>query len=147
MRAGDGEIQRGKHMTQRSGARTRRLADDGGAVMVEAALITPLFIFLLFGTLEFGGLFRDYLTINDASASGARGAAIAGNDANADYQILQGIKASTNALTKTGIKKIIVYKATDSSTPVPANCKSLTPDGHQRRRPARFVQRLRRCRT
>ncbi len=97
--------------------------------MVEAALITPLFIFLLFGTLEFGGLFRDYLTINDASASGARAAAIAGNDANADWQILQGIKSSTNALTKTGIKKIIVYKATDSSTAVPADCKSLTPTG------------------
>lgn len=97
--------------------------------MVEAALITPLFIFLLFGTLEFGGLFRDYLTINDATASGARSAAIAGNDANADYQILQGVKSSTNALTKSGITKIIVYKATTSSTPVPANCKALTPTG------------------
>ena len=97
--------------------------------MVEAALITPLFIFLLFGTLEFGGLFRDYLTINDATASGARAAAIAGNDANADYQILQGIKSSTNALTKTGITKIIVYKATNSASAVPNNCKSLTTTG------------------
>ena len=100
----------GATMRQRSGVRTRRCADDGGAVLVEAALITPLFVFLLFGTLEFGGLFKDYLTMNDASASGARAAAIAGNDANADYQILQGVKSSMNALTKTGIKKIIVYQ-------------------------------------
>jgi Flp pilus assembly protein TadG len=97
--------------------------------MVEAALITPLFIFLLFGTLEFGGLFRDYLTLNDATASAARAAAIAGNDANADFQILQGIKSGTNALSKTGIKKIIVYKATTSATGVPANCKALTSNG------------------
>lgn len=97
--------------------------------MVEAALITPIFVFLLFGLIEFGGLFRDYLTINDATASGARAAAIAGNDANADWLILQGIKSSTNALTKSGIKKIIVYKATNSSTPVPSNCKALTPTG------------------
>ena len=97
--------------------------------MAEAALITPLFVFLLFGTLEFGGLFRDYLTINDATASGARQAAIAGNDANADWVILQGIKSSTNALTKTGIKKIIVYRATNSTTPVPSNCRSLVPTG------------------
>jgi Flp pilus assembly protein TadG len=112
--------------TARAGA---RLGGDDGAVMVEAALLTPIFVFLLFGTLEFGGLFRDYLTINDATASGARGAAIAGNDANADYQILQGVKSSSEALSKTGIKKIIVYKATNSSTPVPANCKALTPTG------------------
>jgi hypothetical protein len=91
--------------------------------MAEAALITPLFVFLLFGTLEFGGLFRAYLTINDATASGARGAAIAGNDPNADWQILQGIKRSTSALTKSGIAKIIVYKATDSTSPVPDACK------------------------
>jgi hypothetical protein len=97
--------------------------------MVEAALITPLFIFLLFGTLEFGGLFRDYLTINDATASGARGAAIAGNNTNADYQILQGIKSATNALTKSGIQKIIIYEASDSTTPAPNSCKlaSATP--------------------
>lgn len=116
-------------MERRKVMATRRLADDSGAVMVEAALITPLFMFLLFGTLEFGGLFRNYLTLNDATASGARGAAIAGNQANADYQILQGIKFSTSALTKSGIKKIIVYKATDSTTAAPANCKALTPTG------------------
>jgi hypothetical protein len=95
--------------------------------MAEAALITPLFIFLLFGTLEFGGLFRDYLTINDATASGARGASIAGDDPNADYQILQGIKRSTNALTRSGIKKIIVYKAVDSTSTVPDSCKAVSP--------------------
>jgi hypothetical protein len=93
--------------------------------MAEAALITPLFIFLLFGTLEFGGLFRDYLTINDATASGARGAAIAGNDPNADWQILQGIKSATSALTKSGISKIIVYEAANSTSPVPDNCKGV----------------------
>lgn len=109
-------------MRQRSRARALRCGDDRGAVMAEAALITPLFIFLLFGTIEFGGLFRDYLTINDATASGARGASIAGNDANADWLILQGIKSSTSALAKTGIQKIIVYKAEDSTSTVPAGC-------------------------
>ena len=114
-------------MRQRSRAKVARCGNDRGAVMAEAALITPLFIFLLFGTLEFGGLFRDYLTINDATASGARGAAIAGNQINADWQILQGIKSSTSALTKTGIKKIIVYEAVDSTSPVPDSCKLVSP--------------------
>ena len=38
--------------------RGRRLRGDGGAIMAEAALLTPFFITLVFGMLEFGGAWR-----------------------------------------------------------------------------------------
>jgi Flp pilus assembly protein TadG len=90
--------------------------------MAEAALLTPLFFFILFGVLEFGGLFRDYLTLNNATASGARAAAIAGNAADADYTILQAIRKSSSALPTQNIRRIVVYRATNATTPVPSGC-------------------------
>jgi Flp pilus assembly protein TadG len=43
-----------------------------GAVAVEAALITPLLIMLVFGIIEFGFLFKDWLAVTSAVRAGAR---------------------------------------------------------------------------
>ena len=63
----------------------RRLHGDRGSIIAEAALLTPFFITLLFGMLEFGGAFRDYLTVANASAAAAREGAIQGNNSTADW--------------------------------------------------------------
>lgn len=89
--------------------------------------MSPVFFLLFFGILEFGGLFRDYLTLNNATASAARAAAIEGNNANADYHILQGLKKSSRAIPQGQILQVVVYHATDATTPVPAGCKSGIP--------------------
>jgi len=57
--------------------------------MTEAALISPLFFALLFGVIEMGILFRDHLTITNATRDGARTAAASGSDVDADWRILQ----------------------------------------------------------
>jgi len=93
--------------------------------MAEAALLTPVFFFILFGILEFGGLFRSYLTLSNATTSGARAAAIAGNAGDADYTILQAIGRSSVAVPKENIRRIVVYKATNATTPVPSACLSV----------------------
>ena len=66
--------------TERDRTRTRRRRrdraapvgchGDGGAIIAEAALLTPFFITLLFGMLEFGGAFRDYLTLANGTSPG-----------------------------------------------------------------------------
>src|SRR3979411_162779 len=46
--------------------------DESGAVMVEAAIIFPLLMLLLFGIVEFGILFKNVQTVYSATRSGAR---------------------------------------------------------------------------
>jgi Flp pilus assembly protein TadG len=111
-------------MRQMSGVKARRLADDRGAVMVEAALVTPLLVFLLFGTLEFGLLFRSHLTLNNATQAGARAASIAGNQLDADYRILQNIKKESGAIQASSIERIVIYHAASTTDEPSAGCTS-----------------------
>ncbi len=120
------------------GARAR-LRGDQGSVLAEAALMTPLFILLLFGVLEFGGAFRDYLTLGNGSLAGTRQAAIQGNAADADWNIVQAVKKSMNAMPLWEINKVVVYRLSPVGsapgagqclaqscpvTPVPSSCLS-----------------------
>jgi len=47
-----------------------------GAVVVEAAIVLPIFVLILVGILEFGIVFHDYLVLQNASREGARFAAV-----------------------------------------------------------------------
>ena len=71
--------------------RRRHFHGDDGAIMAEAALITPFFILILFGIIEFGGAFRDYQTLSNGASQGTRTAAIQGNATGADWSILQAV--------------------------------------------------------
>lgn len=44
--------------------------------MVEFALVLPVICLLLFGVIQFGILYKDYVTITDAARAGARKAAV-----------------------------------------------------------------------
>jgi Flp pilus assembly protein TadG len=111
-------------MYRANGRTCRRLADDSGAVMVEAAFITPIFVFLLFGILEFGGVFRDYLTIGDAASSGARAASIQGNTQNADWEIMQAVKRSARAIPRSQLTDLVIFKASGPNSVATTACKS-----------------------
>lgn len=47
-----------------------------GQVLVEAALVLPILLMLLFGIIEFGRIFNTYLIVSNASREGARLAAL-----------------------------------------------------------------------
>ncbi|HEX2737764.1 MAG TPA: TadE family protein, partial [Acidimicrobiia bacterium] len=57
-----------------------RAGHERGAVLVEAALVTPLVFLLLFGVIEFGYAFYGKLTVNNMSVVGARAASGSAND-------------------------------------------------------------------
>lgn len=50
--------------------------DERGQAMVEFVLIAPIFLLLVFGLVQFGILFNNYLTLTDAVRAGARQAAV-----------------------------------------------------------------------
>ena len=105
---------------------TRRLRlrrrDQRGAVLVEAALVTP-FVMLLFFSIIWGALvFRAYLTVDHAAKVGARQASIADSATDADYQVLQTVKQQVTALNVKAIQSIVIYKASGFNQAPPAAC-------------------------
>ena len=44
--------------------------------MVEFAMVVPLLLTVLFGVIQFGGVYNDYLALTDATRVGARKAAV-----------------------------------------------------------------------
>lgn len=52
------------------------LRNNKGQSMVEMALVLPVLMLLLFGILEFGRVFHEYLVVTAAAREGARTAAI-----------------------------------------------------------------------
>ena len=44
--------------------------------MVEFALVMPVLFLVLFGIIQFGALYNDYITLTDAARIGARKAAV-----------------------------------------------------------------------
>jgi Flp pilus assembly protein TadG len=53
-----------------------RTSDERGQTLVEFAALLPVLCLLLFGIIQFGVTFHDYLTVTDASRVGARKAAV-----------------------------------------------------------------------
>ncbi len=54
----------------------RNIRSERGASAVEFALILPVLLLVLFGLIEFGSLYHDYLAITHATREGARMAAV-----------------------------------------------------------------------
>jgi Flp pilus assembly protein TadG len=95
---------------------TSQPQSDGerGASLLEFALVAPVLLLLIFGAFEYGLFFKDYLTVSNTTRTGARVASAAGSSADADYQILQAVKAAANALPggSNAIQQISIYKST-----------------------------------
>lgn len=107
---------------ERGTARARgAMGRERGTVLVEAALILPVLIMLAMGTIEFGMAWRDRLGVQNAVRSAARTGASLANDPQADYNMLQMLKAGLG--TKfTNTTRIVIYNATAANGAVPSTC-------------------------
>ncbi len=77
----------------------RRVADDSGASAVEFALVVPLLLLLVFGIINFGIIFSQQLTLNNAVREGARRAVVndPGSPRSCD-QIISSVKNDLSGL-------------------------------------------------
>lgn len=69
------------------------IRDKRGQALVELALVLPLLLLLVMGTMEFGRIFHSYLLITNASREGAR-TAITGTDDNGIRTIVKDVTVS-----------------------------------------------------
>lgn len=107
----------------------RRVPSDDrsrGAIMIEAAVVTPLFFILIFGVVEIGYAMNDNLAVAHATRAGSRVASASGNDLYADYGILQSVARESAALDSDQIEAVVVYKPTGPGEPPTDTCKGGT---------------------
>ncbi len=108
----------------------RRRRGERGSAIIEAAFVTPVFLLLLFGILEYGLLFRDNLTTNNASQEGARAASVGGRALEADYLTLQTLEHGVAAMGLEPLNYVVIFNANDPSNPVSPGVGYELPDGH-----------------
>lgn len=104
--------------------------------MAEAALVSPIFILLIFGVFEFGIAYRDILAVGDATTDAVRVGAIQGPDVTpegetADYSIVNALRDGLAGLKPANLQSIVVFKAADATvgsaiSQVPSACKTGT---------------------
>jgi Flp pilus assembly protein TadG len=78
--------------------RRNNIRDERGQTMVEFALVVPILCLILFGVIQFGALYNDYVTLTDASRVGARKAAVSRHEADPAAAAEAAARASASGL-------------------------------------------------
>jgi hypothetical protein len=94
--------------------------DDRGVAAVEAAIITPVFLLLVFGIIEFGLVFKDQLAITSAVRAGARIASAEPRVATFADDAAAQVAREGGALDMKDVKELWVYSADSTGHPLDA---------------------------
>ncbi|NNF54930.1 MAG: pilus assembly protein [Acidimicrobiales bacterium] len=119
--------------TKGGGAFNKRAPKPGrqrGAVLVEAALVAPIVMVLIFGIFE-GGLFMlSYLSLEDVSRDSAREMSIHGMQTDAEQIVVDEIKSRLDVVDDGAVQKVIIYRATTVKDGPSAACLAAAPPGN-----------------
>jgi hypothetical protein len=105
----------------------RRIGRGGGergASIVETALVTPLFLFLVLALVEYGVMYRDHLTLANTTRDAARTATVVGQRIDADHRILDAVVRASAAVPRRQIEEVVIFRAAAVDAPVPTACLS-----------------------
>jgi hypothetical protein len=111
-----------------------RLRGDQGTAVVEAAMIGPLFIYLLFGIIELSRAFFAYQSAVAAAQSASRGVQIANANGLADFTVLTSLIDGGRGLDIASVRYVVVWHAerdTSDITVEAPGCAGGTPSGHK----------------
>lgn len=96
----------------------RDIHGDRGAVAVEAALIFPLLVLLVFGIIEMALLMRDYVALSSLVRAGARTASAEPRSASMIDDTVLAMERAGSALPKDAYEELWIYRATAAGYPV-----------------------------
>ncbi len=74
------------------------ITSEKGQTMTEFAIVLPIFVVLLFGIIQFGIAFNNYVTLTDAARAGARKGAVSRNSSNPAGACKSAVLAAAGAL-------------------------------------------------
>ncbi|MEN1760996.1 TadE family protein [Anoxynatronum sibiricum] len=101
-------------MKRRRNGSMKGFQKENGQSLVELALILPIIVLLLFGTVEFGRVFYSYITVTSGVREGVRVAAIGKNDAEIEARIREAV---TLAESDTRLQILSITPAEGSRPP------------------------------
>jgi hypothetical protein len=96
---------------------------ERGTTLTEAAFVTIPFFMIIFGIMEMGFLFRNYLTVSNAAAEAARAASVYGSSEDADFQILRSAEHGVAAMGVDQLDFIVIWRAAGPESQVPDQCR------------------------
>jgi Flp pilus assembly protein TadG len=96
--------------------RPGRMFGERGASAVEAALVTPVVMAMLFGIIEMGFVFKDYLAVGAAVRSGVRIGAASPRNATFAQTVANRVASTGGAMNLNDVQELWVYKV----DPLPA---------------------------
>jgi len=102
---------------------------DEGAALVETAIIIWTLLLIAFGIVDYGLMFRHQYSLAGAARTGARTGATAGNEVDADWQIVKSIVSSRSTIDNGNILRVVVFKADDADGRIPESCKTTATVG------------------
>jgi Flp pilus assembly protein TadG len=97
--------------------RRPRLRDERGAVAVEAALVLPLVIILIFGVIEFALLLKDTTAVSESARVGVRTASALSKETEFTQRTADAIARAGSAMNKDDVDFILVYRANADGLP------------------------------
>jgi Flp pilus assembly protein TadG len=104
-------------------APSKKRCRQRGQSLVEFALVAPLLLMVIFGTIEFCFLYQTVDTVNFAAREGARvGAVLGPTDSAADSKIIQAIFSATSGgsgMLFSQIQMIEIFKSNENGTVPP----------------------------
>ncbi len=103
---------------------------DRGAAAIEAAILLPLFLILLFGIIEWGLYMRDSLSVTESARVGVRTASALPRQTGFTQATVDAIAKAGSALPKNQISHIYVYKANIHGYPGPDSNTTMTCSGY-----------------
>jgi Flp pilus assembly protein TadG len=83
------------------------IQSERGQTMTEFALILPLLVVLLFGIIQFGIIFNNYVTLTDAVRAGAREAAVSRGSGNPSGACVTRVLGAAGNLDQTQLQPTI----------------------------------------
>ena len=80
------------------------ITSEQGQTMTEFAIVLPILVVLLFGIIQFGIAFNNYVTVTDAARAGARVGAVSRNSADPVGACTNQVRSSANDLDQSKLK-------------------------------------------
>ena len=112
----------------RRGRRVRQHRSERGASLVEFAIVLPVLVTLLLGTIELGFMMRAKHAVVTAARGSARAAANQGDERLADYAAIDSVLSVVQAQSNVELVSVSVFKPTTSGE-IPAGCSTSSVNG------------------
>jgi Flp pilus assembly protein TadG len=80
------------------------ITSERGQTMTEFAIVLPILVVLLFGIIQFGIAFNNYVTITDAARAGARKAAVSRQSSNPAGDCMSMVRSSASDLDQSKLQ-------------------------------------------